>query len=97
MVTVVIGVASKWFTVDWPEAAKFLTVEEREMLVARLASDAQEANMDHLNKRAWRRILRDWKIYCGTLMYFGVVNTGYSGSVCYPWPTPFPAPKRLFS
>jgi hypothetical protein len=37
--------------------------------------------MDHLNKAAWRRILSDWKMYLGTLAYFGIVNNGYAGSV----------------
>ena len=77
-----IGIASKWFTADWPETAKFLNDDERAMLIARLASDTGGANMNNLDKRAWRRILRDWKIYVGSVMYFGVVNTGYSGSVC---------------
>lgn len=81
LATVVIGAASKFFTVDWPEAAKFLTDEERKVLVAKLAKDHGEARMDHLDKRAAKRIFKDWKIYCGILMYLGIVNTGYSGSV----------------
>jgi hypothetical protein len=79
--TVVIGVASKWWIPDWPETAKFLTDSEREMLVGRLAADVGDAKMDHLTKSAWRRIGRDWKIYLGTLAYLGVVNNGYAGSV----------------
>lgn len=51
------------------------------MLVARLAEDVGDARMDHLNKNSWRRIAKDWKIYLGTLAYFGVVNNGYGGSV----------------
>lgn len=81
LATVVVGAASKFFTVDWPETAKFLSDEERRILVARLAQDHGEARMDHLNRRAAKRVFSDWKIYCGILMYLGVVNTGYSGSV----------------
>lgn len=77
----IIGIGSKFFTVDWPEKAKFLNDEERKMLMARLAEDGGEAKMDHLDKRAAKRVLTDWKIYCGTVIYFGVVNTGYAGSV----------------
>lgn len=77
----VVGAASKFFTANWPETAKFLNDEERRMLVARLARDHGEARMDHLDKRAARRVFSDWKIYCGILMYLGIVNTGYSGSV----------------
>jgi dipeptide/tripeptide permease len=40
--------------------------------------------MNRLDKRAAKRILSDPKIYLGTLMYFGVVNTGYAGSFFIP-------------
>jgi len=40
--------------------------------------------MNHLDKRAARRIFRDPKIYLGTIMYFGIVNTGYAGSFFIP-------------
>lgn len=77
----VVGVISKWWIPDWPETAKFLSDNERAMLVSRLAQDTGEARMDYLNKKAGKRIIRDWKIYLGTLAYFGVTNTGYAGSV----------------
>lgn len=73
----VIGAASKFFTADWPETAKFLNEEERKILVAKLAQDHGAARMDHLDKRAAKRVFSDWKIYCGILMYLGIVNTGY--------------------
>lgn len=76
-----VGIGAKWFIPDWPETAKFLTQEEKELLAARLAADVADAKMDRLDKRAVRRIFSDWKIYCGTLMYFGIVNTGYATSV----------------
>jgi cyanate permease len=37
-----------------------------------------------MDKRAARRIFSDPKIYLGTLMYFGIVNTGYAGSFFIP-------------
>ena len=40
--------------------------------------------MNRLDKLAARRILRDPKIYLGTLAYFGIVNTGYAGSFFIP-------------
>jgi hypothetical protein len=73
---VVFAVAFKFVVVDWPETAKFLTSTERSMVTQRLASVTGLANMDKLDKRAARRIFSDWKIYCGTLMYMGVVTTG---------------------
>lgn len=82
LATVVVGALSKFIVVDWPEQAKFLTEEERALLVARLAADMGDAQMNRLDKRAAKRIFSDWKIYCGIVMYFGVVNTGYATSVC---------------
>lgn len=76
-----VGIVSKWWIADWPETAKFLTEEERRLLVTRLSYDTGEARMDHLDKRAAKQIATDWKIYAGTVAYFGVVNTGYAGSV----------------
>ena len=79
--TVVVGAASKLAVPDWPETAKFLTDEEKRLLIARLTADVADAKMNRLDGRAYRRIFTDWKIYCGILMYFGIVNTGYATSV----------------
>ncbi|KAF5648034.1 tartrate transporter [Fusarium sp. NRRL 52700] len=84
ILTVVIGVIAKWWIPDWPETANFLNDDERSRLIARLADDSGDAKMDHLNRAAWKRILSDWKIYLGTLAYFGIVNNGYAGSFFIP-------------
>ncbi|KAF4449685.1 hypothetical protein F53441_7086 [Fusarium austroafricanum] len=84
LLTVVLGVIAKWCIPDWPETAKFLNDDERCRLLARLTDDTGDARMDHLNKAAWKRILSDWKIYLGTLAYFGIVNNGYAGSFFIP-------------
>jgi len=67
--------------VDWPETATFLTENERTLLLKRVALDVGEARMDILNRRSAKRIFTDWKIWCATLMYMGVVNTGYAVSL----------------
>ncbi|KAK5135190.1 hypothetical protein LTR08_005577 [Meristemomyces frigidus] len=84
MVTAIVGLASKWLIVDWPETAKFLTEDEKKLLIARLALDVADAKMNRLDKRAAKRVFTDWKIYCGTLMYLGIVNTGYATSFFTP-------------
>jgi len=84
LVTVVVGVFSKFFIPDWPEKAKFLNDEERELLVSRLREDAGDAVMDRLDKRAVKRMFGDWKIYVGIVMYFGVVQSGYGTSFFIP-------------
>ncbi|KAJ5192666.1 hypothetical protein N7449_008808 [Penicillium cf. viridicatum] len=82
--TVVIALIARLFIVDWPETANFLSEREREILLARLRSDQQQFRMDRLDKQAVRRILYDKKIYLGTLMYLGVLNTGYAASFFTP-------------
>ncbi|KAF5002528.1 hypothetical protein FGRMN_293 [Fusarium graminum] len=84
LLTIVCGVAARWWIPDWPETASFLTDEDRSRLVARLAEDVGDARMDHLNKAAWKRILTDWKILLGTLAYLGILNNGYAGSFFIP-------------
>jgi len=68
LVTAVVALASKWFIVDWPETAKFLTEDEKKLLVARLSADVADAKMNRLDKHAVKRMFSDWKIYMGTLM-----------------------------
>lgn len=84
LVTVVVGIASKFLIVDWPEKATFLTDEERLLLTTRLASDSGDAVMSRLDKNAAKRIFRDWKVYCGVVMYFGIVQSGYGTSFFIP-------------
>ncbi|KAI1343738.1 major facilitator superfamily domain-containing protein [Xylariaceae sp. FL0016] len=84
LLTIVVALVAKLYVPDWPETASFLNEADRRLLLARLAADVGEARMDTLDKDARRRIFRDWKIYVGTVMYFGVVNTGYAGSFFIP-------------
>ena len=74
--TSVVALGAKWFIVDWPENAKFLTDDEKKLLIARLSLDVADAKMNRLDKRAAKRIFTDWKIYCGVVMYLGIVNNG---------------------
>lgn len=70
ILTVIVGMIAKFWVVDWPQTTKFLSVEEKALLERKLAADsggASSARMDRLDKRAWRRILLDWKIHVGIL------------------------------
>ncbi|KAK4556377.1 hypothetical protein LTR86_006521 [Recurvomyces mirabilis] len=82
--TAVVALCGKFFIVDWPEKAKFLTDDEKTLLIARLSADVADAKMNQLDKPAVRRIFTDWKMYVGTLMYLGIVNTGYATSFFTP-------------
>jgi MFS family permease len=82
--TVVISFASYWLVPDWPETAKFYTEDERAYWIRRLALDSEDTSMSHWDKRTARRVFGDFKIWCGTFMYMGIVTTGYSGSFFTP-------------
>jgi MFS family permease len=63
--TVLVAIASFWLVPDWPETAKFLTEDERALLIRRLALDQEDANMNHWDKTTARRVFGDVKIYLG--------------------------------
>lgn len=65
LATVVVASFSFWIIPDWPQTAKFLKPEERELLLQRLALDTEDANMDHWNKKTAKRVFGDVKIYLG--------------------------------
>ncbi|MCJ1470241.1 hypothetical protein MMC07_008886 [Pseudocyphellaria aurata] len=84
VLTIIAAACGKYFIVDWPETAKFLNAEERSLLLRRLQEDVAEAKMDRWDTKSKARIFGDWKIYTGTIIYFGVINTGYSISFFTP-------------
>jgi hypothetical protein len=69
---------------DWPETARFLTEEERTMVLARLSVDMVDARMDRLDKSAAKRVFTDWKVYINIIMYISVVNSSYALSFFTP-------------
>lgn len=82
--TFLIAVMSFFIIPDWPHSAKFLTEEERSMLSRRLALDVERATMNHWDKHTAKRCFGDIKIYIGTFMYMGIVQTGYATSFFTP-------------
>ena len=50
---------------DWPETARFLKEDERQVLLHRLNVDSAGVKMDRLDKKAMKRILLDKKILFG--------------------------------
>ncbi|KAI9843963.1 MAG: hypothetical protein M1837_006004 [Sclerophora amabilis] len=84
LLTIVLAVISKFLIVDWPETARFLNAEEKALLSLRLEQDGGFARMDRLDRKAKMRILRDWKIYVGTVIYIGVCTSGYATAFFIP-------------
>jgi hypothetical protein len=52
ILTVLVGIAARFWVCDWPETAKFLTEEERLLLTTRLQTDSGDAVMNRLDKAA---------------------------------------------
>jgi hypothetical protein len=63
---------------DFPEDCRFLSEEERAMLLARIKVDTADTHMDHLTWKVFFKIMKDWKIYCSGFMYLTCVTTSYS-------------------
>jgi MFS family permease len=61
---------------DSPETAKFLTQEERDFLVRRLAEETgsghgKVTNQDKISKQHIMAGLSDWKVWCGVVVFWG--------------------------
>lgn len=82
--TVVLAAVAPLFIPDWPQATSFLTSDQRNLVVWRVAHDVQDAKMDRWDKAAARRIFGDVKIYLFALMYLGTTNNGYAVSFFTP-------------
>ena len=65
LLTVVVAAIAYPFIADWPETAKFLNADERQLLLRRMDEDVQGARMDRLEAKARKRAFSDWKIYVG--------------------------------
>lgn len=87
LATITYSAPAKFFIPDWPEQCTFLTSEEKRILQSRMAIDnaSDEARMDRLDKAAWARILKDWKIWIASIMYFALSVPGYSTLFFIPY------------
>lgn len=64
LITIVAGAMSFWIIVDFPEDAKFLTVEERTFIIRRLQSDDQlSAGGEKLQWKRIKKSLTEVKTY----------------------------------
>lgn len=85
LLTIIIGIASFWVVVDFPDEAKFLSKEDKQRVLFRLKADKQ-SSAEHENFKIeylWAA-LSDWKTYAGMLIYMGPLMPLYSFSLFLP-------------
>ncbi|GJN81309.1 major facilitator superfamily protein [Purpureocillium lilacinum] len=84
-ITSALAIILSFVIIDWPEQTRYLNAEEKELLRRRMAADVGDVcRMDTLNKFAFRRILRDYKIWLAAFIYMGVSVAGLSGTFFLP-------------
>ncbi|EIM86762.1 MFS general substrate transporter [Stereum hirsutum FP-91666 SS1] len=85
LATVLAGVLSFWVIQDFPDTAKFLTEEERVVIIRRLQSDDQfSAAGERLRwKWIWKSVF-DWKTWVGMIVYVGSDMPLYAFSLFLP-------------
>ncbi|KAL1985002.1 hypothetical protein VTN96DRAFT_8455 [Rasamsonia emersonii] len=85
LLSIAVSLPAKLLIADWPEQARFLSVEEKTALQDRHSRDiGGGARMDRLDIPAWKRILTDWKILVVSMVYIGVTVSGYATSLFVP-------------
>lgn len=85
LVTVIVGIASYWIVEDFPDEAKFLSVDDRRRVIRRLKEDKQSsAEHEEFKLTYLWASLKDWKTYTGMLIYMGAVAPLYAFSLFLP-------------
>ena len=85
LLSIVVAIPAKFLLADWPEQARRLSRKERMPLQLRNSQDVGGgARMDLLDSAAWRRILTDWKIAVGALVYMRITTSGYATAFFVP-------------
>lgn len=85
LATFVIGVASFWCVYDFPDQARFLSVDDRKRVLRRLAMDQQSsAEHEEFKMDYFWASLKDWKTYTGAVIYMGADGALYAFSLFVP-------------
>ena len=76
--TVGCAIIAFFLVADFPEEARWLSDDEKAFVMARLAEDNGDSQLHA--KVTWRAalsIFKDFKIILGSLVYFGIIVSGY--------------------
>ncbi len=85
IVTILVGVISFWVVQDFPDEAKFLSIDDRRRVVRRLKEDKQSsAEHEEFKMSYFWASVKDWKTYTGMVIYMGAVGSLYAFSLFVP-------------
>ena len=65
LITIVVSVVAFFYIAPWPQDAKWLTAEEKNLIFRRNEEGVRAAKMNRMSLRVFGRVARDWKIWCG--------------------------------
>ncbi|KAJ5874646.1 uncharacterized protein N7529_003076 [Penicillium soppii] len=78
VLTAVVAIILFFFIADFPEDVKWLNEEERAFMRAKLAKDVGKAAHNvRMGKREVLGVFKDYKVFIGGLMYFGLIVPAY--------------------
>ncbi|WVQ83899.1 hypothetical protein IAT38_006043 [Cryptococcus sp. DSM 104549] len=72
---VICGILIYFFLPDFPETAKFLTCEERELAVSRMGEWAPKGTDKHFDKDDFLKTIKSWDFWLFSLQYFFMTNS----------------------
>ena len=78
IVTVVAGMVSPFFLVEFPEKAKWLNTREKHIAQARLVFDKKSREYVHPTFKESMKMLLDWKLIIYSTQYFVAASSVYS-------------------
>ncbi|KAG0286597.1 hypothetical protein BGZ98_005022 [Dissophora globulifera] len=82
--TILLTTVVYFFLPDFPETARFLNKEEKDLAVRRLVIDAGPATQTEFSWKQFRAAFVDWKVYLHMLMYILNATPLYSLSLFLP-------------
>ncbi|KAF2020465.1 permease of the major facilitator superfamily [Aaosphaeria arxii CBS 175.79] len=68
--SVLFGIFIFFYLPDYPETAKFLTTEEKELAVLRMEHNGSKGNAAHMTWADAKEVLTDWRLYIHYIVYF---------------------------
>jgi sugar phosphate permease len=80
-----LAIVAAFLIIDWPEQTRYLNAAEKDLLRRRMNADVgDKCRMDDLNKKSFKIIMADYKIWLSAIIYMGVSVAGLSGTFFLP-------------